>query len=150
MNVNEVAKLKLNDTGTVTLTIDDPTNGGDVPPSATDATKKLQYTSDVGNAVTRKITAAWGGTDAAPAGTQLNVEATSVVAGCGTAVGGGYTLPDNNATAGNIITGIGSCKTGSGVNGSGVTYTFSVTDITLMVAGATKTVTITFTLTDAS
>ena len=55
----------------------------------------------------------------------------------------------SNAAA-NLITNIGSCATGIGVNGAALLYTFSVDDVTQLQVGDTSTVTVTFTLTDAS
>ena len=89
---------------------------------------------------------AWGATDSAPAGTSLLLEATSVPASSGTAAGQ-ITV---DATAKNLITGIGSTATGTGANGAALTYTFSVDDPSALVVGDNKTVTLTFTLTDAS
>jgi hypothetical protein len=146
LNVLEVCLIDLNSTATITLNTIAPAAGGMDPTGDTDTSKLLQYTSLVPTGDTRYISANWGGTDAAPAGTSLLLEVTSVPAGCGTA-GAQITLSD---TPQNIITAIGSCATGVGANGAALTYTFSVDDVTQLVVGDTSTVTVTFTLSDAS
>ena len=146
MQINEIALIDLNDGTAITLTTNPPASGGDLVQGDTDSTKLLQYTSLVGAVGTRNITVEWGGADAAPAGTSLSVEATSVTAGCGTVVGGGTAI---SAVAASIVTGIGSCATGTGANGAALTYTFAITDVNSLVVGDNQTVTITFTLTDA-
>jgi len=149
MNVVECVVIDLNDTSTITLQTTAPAVGGDPVTGATDSTKRLQYTSLVPAGQTRRVTANWGPADSAPAGTSLRVEITAIngVAGnCGTATGQ-ITLSN---VAQNIITGIGSCRTGTGANGATVTYTFSIDDISQLQVGDSKTVTVTFTLTDAS
>ena len=146
LNVVDVCLIDLNDTGTITLSTSAPAQGGLDPVGSTDATKLLQYTSLVPSGQHRNITVQWGALDAAPAGTSLRVEATSVPANCGSAA------PQVNISnsAANLITNIGSCATGIGVNGAALLYTFSVDDVTQLQVGDTSTVTVTFTLTDAS
>lgn len=146
MQVNEVVLIDLNNTGTITLTTNAPVNGGEDPAGDSDNSKLLQYTSLVASGTTRNITAQWGATDQAPAGTSLSLQATSVPAGCGTAAAQ-ITIND---TAQNIITGIGSCATGTGSNGAELTYTFNIDTVGSLVVGDSETVTITLTLTDAS
>lgn len=149
MNVLEVVIIDLNDTSTVTLQTNAPAVGGDPVTGDTDSSKRLQYTSLVPAGQSRRITANWGVADSAPAGTSLRVEITAIngVAGnCGTAAGQ-ITLSN---VAQNIITGIGSCRTGTGANGATVTYTFSIDDVSQLEVGDSRTVTVTFTLTDAS
>ena len=146
LQINEVVLIDLNDTGTITLSTSAPTNGGEDPTGSTDATKLLQYTSLVASGTTRNITAAWGAGDSAPAGTSLKLQATSVPASCGTA-GAQVTLSNSGQ---NIITAIGSCATGTGANGAELTYTFSIDTVSSLNVGDSETVTITFTLTDAS
>ena len=124
MQVIEVVLIDLNSTAAITLTTNAPAAGGDPVTGDTDATKLLQYTSLVGAAVTRNITANWGAADAA----QINLSNVGV----------------------NIITGIGSCATGVGVNGAELTFTFSVDTVGSLVVGDNQTVTVTYTLTDAS
>jgi hypothetical protein len=146
MQVLNVCKINLNSTATITLTTIAPVNGGDPVTGQTDNTKLLQYTSLVPAAQTRRITANWGGADAAPAGTSLLLQATSVPAGCGTAAAQ-ITL---SAAAQSIVTAIGSCATGVGVNGAALTYSFNIVNVNNLVVGASSTVTVTLTLTDAS
>jgi hypothetical protein len=50
----------------------------------------------------------------------------------------------------NIVTGIPSCATGQGTNGVNLNYTLVVDTPASLVQGDTKSVTITYTLTDAS
>jgi hypothetical protein len=146
LNVNEVCLIDLNSTATITLNTIAPAAGGMDPTGDTDASKLLQYTSLVPSGQTRLITANWDALDAAPAGTSLRLVATSVPAGCGSA-GAQITLSN---LAQNVITGIGSCATGVGANGAALLYTFSVDTVGSLVVGDTSTVTVTFTLSDAS
>ena len=146
MTVAEVVLIDLNDNSEVVLTTSAPALGGQDPVGDTDSSKLLQYTSLVASGVTRRITVEWGALDAAPAGTSLKLEAVSVPAGCGTA-GAQVTV---SSTAQNLITGIGSCATGTGGSGAALTYTFSIDDVPSLVVGDSETVTITFTLTDAA
>jgi hypothetical protein len=146
LRVLDVCRIGLNSTATITLDTIAPTNGGDPVTGMTNASKLLQYTSLVPAGQTRSITANWGGADAAPAGTSLLLQASAVPANCGTA-GGQITL---SAVGQNIVTAIGSCATGVGANGTTLTYTLNITNVNNLVVGATSTVTVTFTLTDAS
>ena len=146
MNVNEVVLLDLNDTSTVVLTTVAPTNGGELPVGSTDSSKLLQYTSLAPTGQTRNLTVQWGGADAAPAGTSLQLEATSVPAGCGTAAPQVTVGPSALA----LITGIGSCATGTGASGAQLTFTFTIDDVNALVVGDNATVTLTYTLTDAA
>ena len=146
MNIVEIALIDLNDTGLVTLAISAPALGGQDPVGDSDNSKLLQYTIVVSGATTRNVTINWGGADSAPAGTSLLAEATSVPVGCGTA-GAQVTV---GVGAQSIITGIGSCATGTGGSGAQITYTFSVDTVSSLDVADDQTVTITYTLTDAS
>jgi hypothetical protein len=143
VQIQNVCKINLNSTSTITLTTVAPAVGGNAVTGQTDSSKLLQYTSAAPTGQTRRITAAWGGSDSAPAGTALRLQVTG---GCGTA-GAQITL---SSTAQNIVTAIGSCATGTGANGAALTYTFAVTNINNLVVGSSSTVTVTFTLTDAA
>jgi hypothetical protein len=149
LNVNEVAVLALNSTATITLEITPPVVAGDEPQGDTDATKLLRYTSLVPDSTTRRMTVAWGALDVAPNGTELAVEITNVLpTNCGTAVAGGVVISD---TAQDIITGIGSGRTGSNAgDGAVVSYAFNITDLNALDVGDNHLVTVTYTLTDAS
>jgi hypothetical protein len=128
------------------LVVADPALGGDTPANPTSNTTYAQYTSTVAAGTTRRLQANWGGTDAAPAGCSLRLTATPAA------------LPNQGASAGqitisstptNIVTGIGSCATGTGpANGAQLSYVLSVDNIAALVAGDDHTVTITLTLTD--
>ena len=146
MRVSEIAVIGLNGAGTIVLEMGRPTSGGEGPQDVTDNGKLLQYTSLVPNGQTRNITAAWGTSDQAPAGTSLKLQATGVPADCGTAA----SQITVSGIAQNIITNIGSCATGVGSSGAELTYTLSVDDFTALAAGESKIATITCTLTDAS
>jgi len=142
MNVNEVAMLKVNDSSMITLT--------EVPVLVSNTTKMLQYTSVVAVGATRKITAGWA-SGSSPKGTKLNVTATSPIGGNKRGIGTSYDFINLSAGAGNVVTGIGSCATGfGGGSGASLTYTLSVEDPELLEAGESKTVTVTYTMTDAS
>ena len=131
-----------------TLSVAAPGTGGQTPASGTSNTTYAQYTSTVAAGQTRKITAAWGASDAAPAGCALKLTATPNV---GTNQGTSAGLVTLTSTAQDLVTTIKSCATGtSGSSGAQLAYSLDVTDPTALVAGATKTATVTLTLTDAA
>ena len=146
LNVPEIAMLSLNSTGTITLAVQPPVQGGLPPTGQTDATKVLWYTAVNSAGLNRSISVQWGGADAAPAGTSLHVQATAVTAGCGTAAA----AVQIGSVAQNIVTAIPSCVTGQAANGAQLTYTFQVDTAASLVVGDNHLVTVTFTLTDAS
>ena len=149
MQVSEVVLIDINNTATLTLSVSAPTNGGEDPTGQTDSTSKLlQFTSLVASG-TRNIQVSWSGAldGACPTGTHLEAEAISVPGSCGSAVAGGVTV---DATDRNIITGIGSCATGTGANGAQMEYRFVVDTVSSLVVGQTRSVRLVFTLTDAS
>jgi hypothetical protein len=131
-----------------TLTVAAPGTGGQTPASGTSNTTYAQYTSTVAAGQTRKLTVAWGASDAAPAGCALKLTATPNV---GTNQGTSAGQITMTSTAQDLITTIKSCATGtSGSSGAQLTYSLDVTDATALVASATKTATVTLTLTDAA
>ena len=118
LNVNEIAVIDVTLVAVPPLTITAPVTGGDDPVDDSDNSTYAQYTSVVGATVTRTITAEMS--VAAPAGTQLTLDAT-VPAGKG-ATAGEKTL--NHTAAEIIVTAIGSCATGSGAtDGAKLTHT---------------------------
>jgi hypothetical protein len=146
MGVNSICVLAV--TGNPgALTVTAPANGGATPSNPTDNTTYAQYTSTVGAGTTRRLTAQWGGSDAAPAGCALRMTATPQGGNRG-ATTGQITL---SSTAANIVTGIRSCVTGTGgSNGAQLAYELAVMDVESLVAGQSQVATITLTLTDAS
>ncbi|HVP57790.1 MAG TPA: hypothetical protein VMU02_06805 [bacterium] len=147
LNVDDICVIDV--TGNPgTLTIVAPGTGGQTPPNDSDNSTYAQYTSVVPGATRRTITAAWGGSDAAPSGTSLLLEVTAVTAGCGSRVVGGITM---SAVAQDVVTAIPSCATGTGgTDGAQLNYTLSVDDVSQLDASDDQTVTVTLTLTDAS
>ncbi len=147
MQVNEICLIGV--TGApAALVITPPATGGQTPANATDNSTYLIYTSTVVAGKSRAITAAWGASDAAPAGCSLKLTATPAGATNQGATAGQITLA---STAKNIVTTIKSCATGNAAgNGARLAYVLSVDDATALVANDSKTVTITFTLTDAA
>jgi len=147
MNVDDICVIDV--TGNpAALTIVAPGTGGQTPPDDSDNTTYAQYTSVVAGAARRTITAAWGGSDAAPSGTSLLLEVTAVTAGCGSRVVGGITV---SAIDQDIVTAIPSCATGTaGTDGGQLTYTLSVDDVSQLDSSDDQSVTVTLTLTDAS
>jgi hypothetical protein len=131
-----------------TLTVAAPGTGGQTPASGTNNSTYVQYTSTVSAGLARKITAAWGGSDAAPAGCLLRLTATPNIATNQGSTAGQITV---SATAQDLVTTIKSCATGTGgTSGAQLAYSLDVSDPTALVAGATKTATVTLTLTDAA
>lgn len=144
ITVNEIAELNVT-TSNVALDVTAPTAAGGSPQGDSDATSYLQYTSTVVSGATRTITAQiTSGT--VPSGLTLNAEATaSGATNAGSAVSGGVDL---SSTAQTIVSGIGSCATGTGAtDGANLTYTLSVDTPSSLVIGST-TLTVTYTLTD--
>ena len=147
MQVNDIAVLNLTG-GNITLTVTAPATGGEVPQDGTDSTCYLQYTSTVPSSQTRNISVAWGGSDAAPAGTSLLVTATPSGGTNEGSTGGQKTI---TSSAQNVVTTIGSCYTGTGgTDGANLAYVLSVTTPTSLVASESQVATVTYTLTDAS
>lgn len=147
MQVNAICVLGVTGNPS-TLTVSAPATGGDTPSNPSSNTTYAQYTSTVGAATTRKLTAAWGGSDAAPAGCSLKLTATP---SGGTNQGTGAGQITMSATAQDVITTIRSCATGTGgSNGAQLTYLLSVDTVTSLVAAESKSATITLTLTDAA
>jgi hypothetical protein len=147
MQVNAICVLGVTGNPSA-LTVSAPATGGQTPSSPSSNTTYAQYTSTVGASQTRRLTAAWGGSDAAPAGCSLKLQATP---SGGTNQGTGTSQVTVSSTAQDIITGIRSCATGTGAtSGAQLTYTLSVDTVTSLVAAETKSATITLTLTDAA
>lgn len=149
--VSEIAVLGLNDTGSISLSTASTVEPGADPSLAsadTDSSKYLKYTSVVNNGATRSISVALGSTGV-PSGTQLTV----VAADAGTPQDGDpaaspITLA-GSMTPAVLISGIGSSATGTGASdGAQLTYSFSITDVTLLEEDADTTVTVTYTLSD--
>jgi len=126
--------------GNVSLALGGPASPGAAPTDGTSSTTRLAYTV-AGTGNNEVITVNWGASDAAPAGTQLQVVATSV-GSYGTAA----PQVTISATAQSFITAIPSSATGT----AGVpvlNYTLHVVSPASLVASSTKTATITYTLT---
>ncbi|MFH1942534.1 MAG: hypothetical protein ABIL68_10565 [bacterium] len=142
--VNSIAEIAVS--ADVSLTVTAPTTPGGIPQDDSDNSAYLRYTSTVPASWTRNVTAAWGAGNAAPAGTQLRLQA-SPQSGKGTSAG----QVTVSSSAQNIVTAISSCFTGTGgSDGAQLAYALEVTDATALVATESKTVTVTFTMTDAS
>jgi hypothetical protein len=129
------------------LVVQAPSSGGETPDSPFDDSTYALYTSIVGSGQARQITAEWGATDSAPSGTSLRLEVTEIAGVNEGSAAGEITMTDSPQP---IITGIGSCATGTGIGGAKLKYTLSVDDVTQLVASSSETVTITLTLSDAS
>ena len=148
LNVPEVVLVGLNSGTAITLNVVAPATAGNAPTGQTDATKYLNYTAVNAGGTLRNITVQWGGADAAPAGTSLKV-VSAAPTGTGT-VGSATAQRTISAVAQTVVTGIGSCYTATGSTGANLTYTLSVDTPQGLVQGDNHTVTVTYTLTDAS
>ncbi|MCJ7682247.1 MAG: hypothetical protein MUP70_16090 [Candidatus Aminicenantes bacterium] len=146
LSVMEVCVLGVTSNPTE-LVIQAPSEGGETPDDVFDDSTYAVYTSIVGNAQTRNITAQWGNSDAAPAGCSLRLEVTEIGGGNRGSAASEITM---SSTPGTIISSIGSCATGTGSSGAKLKYTLSVDTLSSLVAGDQKDVTITLTMTDAS
>lgn len=131
-----------------TLTFQVPTDGGGEIGDATSNTSWINYTSVITSGVTNKITVAISG-NPVPAGTELKVQAGNYTGnGDGT-----FGTPTGqvvlSGSSQDLITGIGSCYTGSGnTNGHQLTYTWSVEPegYENLVAAGTAGITATYTI----
>ena len=148
INISGIAVISLVG-GNLSLSVTSPGTGGQPPQYDTDNTCYLQYTSCVPTGQTRTLTVAWGAGDSAPAGCVLQLIITpSGGAGEGSSSGGRRTISGSAQT---IVTGITRCATGtSATDGANLAYGLSVSDATSLVAGESRSATVTFTLTDAS
>jgi hypothetical protein len=150
VGVNGIQIIRVNSGSAITLTIVAPGTSGAAPSDVTDATQYLQYTViKVGSAtykVTGKITA---GT--VPNGVTLYVAAANAGAGGAGTKGTGAgekALPSGAVPATDLITGIGSCYTATGVaDGSQLTYRLSVTDWGTIAEASSTALTVTYTIT---
>lgn len=147
LNVEEIAVININPGSEITLTVSAPETAGDIPADTVNNSNYIQYTSTVSEMATKKITAQLSG--AILAGCSLKLESE---VGSGSNEGtstGQVTLSSESAS--DIITGIGTCATGtSSTDGAKLIYTLTVDDISSLIAGEQKYRTVTFTLTDAS
>lgn len=128
------------------LTVSAPALAGDLPANPTSNSTYARYTSTVATGMTRRLQANWDAADAAPAGCTLLLTATPASLPNQGSSAGQITM---TSTATNIVTGIGSCATGTAAtSGAQLAYVLSVDTMTALVAGDNHTVTITLTLTD--
>ena len=150
ITINEVVKVDLDDATVVNLTTITPVVGGDPVLGTTDATRYLQYTSLVASGTTRNVTAALDALPAFAVGA-LHIELTATPSG-GANEGAGSGAVSLTTVAADIITGIGSCATGTalGADGANLSYELVIDDPTLLNVTDTDTVQVTLTLTDAS
>jgi hypothetical protein len=151
ITISEVYALLVVD-GYTSFTVGTPTTAGSaflVTPTNASATK-IQFTSVVENIEKHKITA--DPNENIPAGLTLHITA-GAPGGTGTtgSTEGEKTFTSTSHTALTIISGIGSGYTGTGSNGSVITYALTVTSgsESSVRATTTKTVTITYTLTES-
>jgi len=154
VTVNELALLAITADVAGPLTLDDPVTGGDAPTPATDSSAYLRYTSIVppkvgGGATTRTIQARV--TTAVPQGAALDLTAAAPGGGAQGTVGASVGKITLGSTATDVLTGVGSCYTGTAAgDGSQLTYTFYVDDwLTIQVADTTA-VTVEFTLSEGT
>lgn len=156
--VAEIAEISVASTA-FTLTIDNPALGGNIPPSVSDASTDVRYTSIVSGALAQRTVTAQVTTGTVPGGCDLAVEGADVlvanpgVGDVGNGAAGGEILgagePGNVAQT--VVTGIGSCYTGTATDdGNALTYTLSVdpAEILDLKVAAPAAVIVTLTLTE--
>ena len=128
------------------LTVSAPLLGGDPPGDATSNPTYAQYTSTVAAGTTRRLQANWDASDGAPARCSLLLTATPANVGNQGASLGQITM---TSTPTDLVSGIGNCATGRGpTSGAELIYVLRVDNVDNLVAGESRTVTITLTLTD--
>ena len=153
LEVNEIALININPATDITMTIVAPNTAGEVPADVIDDSAYTQYTSVVPESNTRKITAQLSESDTVLAGCSLKLAATVGSGGNEGTSNGEQTL--SSIFAQEIITGIGSCATGTSItegieDGAKLTYTLTVDNVTELIANEEKSLTVTFTLTASS
>ena len=147
--MGEVALIGLSSGTAITLTVTAPATAGDDFVDGTDNSRYLQYSSNVIAGQTRTITANWAAGNTAPAGCSLRLEVTAINVPPGHQGGSPAGRISMSTTATPIVTGIGGCATGTAAtSGAQLTYTLQVDTPGSLVAGASTTVTVTFTLQD--
>ena len=150
INVKDIAVLNVT-VGSVTLEVNAPVkaNAGDSPVVSTSVDGGyLRYTSIVESEKTRKITAQLD-TDV-PTGLALKLSVTAPSGGTGTLGSSAGEITLSKDTAQDIITGISSGWTGTETtSGAKLTYSLEITDGSKLNI-TNPTITITFTLTEAS
>jgi len=147
INISGIAVVALSG-GNISLSVAPSGTGGQPPQDDTDNSCYLQYTSCVPSGQTRTVNVVWGAGDSAPSGCELLV--TLVPSG---GLGEGSSSGERSITgsAQIVITGISNCATGtSATDGASLFYTLSVTDASNLVAGDSRSATVTYTLTDSS
>ena len=152
MDVQEIILMDMTTTALITLDIAAPASAGLIPVNDTTmnpTTVRLRYTSCVPVGQTRRIEVSYADAIRPPAGTELRVYPT-MVSNVGTAaatVGAPLTI---SGVAQNLIVAIGSCNTGTAAtNGPRIRYVFAVANASQLIVDST-TVTVAYTITDAS
>jgi len=147
INISGIAVVSLVG-GNLSLSVTSAGTGGQPPQDDTDNTCYLQYTSCVPIGQSRTLTVAWGAGDSAPAGCVLQLIMTPS-GGAGEGSSSGQRTISGSAQT--VVAGLTRCTTGtSATDGANLSYTLSVSDATNLVAGESRSATVTFTLTDVS
>ena len=147
INISGIAVVSLVG-GALSLSVTPPGTGGQPPQNDLDNTCYLQYTSCVPTGQTRTLHVAWAAGDSAPAGCVLQL-IISPSGGAGEGSSSGRRTISGSAQT--VVTGITHCATGtSATDGANIRYDLTVSDATSLVVGENRSVTVTFTLTDAS
>ena len=130
------------------LTFIVPTNGGALIADVSSNTSWLNYTSITENGNTNKITVSISG-DNVPAGTKFKVQASEYTGNGDGEMGTPTGLVVLSASSQDLITGIGSCYTGTGTaNGHQLTYTWTIEPdgYSSLAAVGSSTITATYTI----
>ena len=145
ININDIAEVNVNGSD-ISLTVTAPGAGGSDPQGDSNTDAQLQYTSVVSS--TTRLVSAKISAGSVPSGLSLAVQPTGTPGTNEGTYGSSVTL---TATDQNLVTGVGSCATGTGASdGATLSYSLSVDDPTQLDYGDDTTVTITYTLTDDS
>jgi hypothetical protein len=149
ITINEVVLIDIApDTTAINLASIAPLVGGDAVTGSSNSTKYLQYTSLVAGGTTREVQARL---DALPTVTGVSVSLVSADPAGGPEEGTAGPAVTLSTVDQAIITAISSCATGTAAtDGANLTYTLVIDDVSQLVVGATDTVNVTLTLTDAS
>ena len=145
LKVREVQLVALDNESEISLSRQAPANikedSGD-----TNSGGHLQYISMAEKKHYRNIHVSLAEGNSVPSGAWLFLEAINIPSGCGTTLNR-LTL---STTARSLITEIGSCSTGTDAGGVVLRYTFQIDDAFSFISTGNDSVTVMFTLTDAT
>jgi len=151
ITIPEVALMDIEpNTGSITLSVNAPTEAGSPPSGSSNTSKWINYTSAIAPTTSSRSIQAEISNGSVPSGLVLRVEPSADAGGGGGSMGSSAGTVTLSGSPRNIITGIQGCYTGNGSgNGHRLRYTLRITDYgQLNNSDSGGTVEITFTIID--